>query len=329
VPVTGDFTDDVRVLFAPLVAELPHRLAADLFSQLTGVDLSSCGAQSIIESVATEVGAWREKREDEGRSSPDPDPTGKAEDRGLEVSMDGVMVHVDGAWREAKVATIQVRQREEPGGPEPVLGSSPAKRLACTLGKPRDLARKILKTIREAGWEKLPVWEILGDGAPWIWKLAEKHFPGAPQRLDWYHLREHCFAFANEQYRSEVLAAGWVDGVMDRLLKDDVTAALNSIRALDPRTRAARKAKNGLLGYLETNRVRIAYQEAWTSGLAISSAAVEGGGCKHLVQSRFKRAGMRWTTAGFLAVLEIRLARLNQDLDPFWAERLPSRGVAS
>ena len=75
---------------------------------------------------------------------------------------------------------------------------------------------------------------------------------------------------------------------MDRLLKDDVAAALNSIRALDPRTRAARKAKNGLLGYLETNRVRIAYQEAWTSGLAISSAAVEGGGCKHLVQSRFK-----------------------------------------
>jgi len=36
VPEVGDFTDDVRALYAPVVAELPHRVATDLFYQCTG-----------------------------------------------------------------------------------------------------------------------------------------------------------------------------------------------------------------------------------------------------------------------------------------------------
>src|ERR1019366_7111006 len=35
---------------------------------------------------------------------------------------------------------------------------------------------------------------VLGDGAPWIWNLADKHFPGATQIVDLYHAREHCHA---------------------------------------------------------------------------------------------------------------------------------------
>jgi hypothetical protein len=79
-----------------------------------------------------------------------------------------------------------------------------------------------------------------------------------------------------------------------------------------------------LIGYIETNRTRIRYQEPWHSGLAVGSGSVEGA-CKHIVQARFKRAGMRWTTRGFLHVLELRLARLNGTLQAFWA----SRGLAS
>ena len=45
---------------------------------------------------------------------------------------------------------------------------------------------------------------------------------------------------------------------------------------------------------------------------------------KHLVQSRFKRAGMRWKTPGFLSVVELRVARLNGTDGEFWA----SRGLA-
>lgn len=32
---------------------------------------------------------------------------------------------------------------------------------------------------------------VLGDGAPWIWGIAEEHFSGALQIVDLYHAREH------------------------------------------------------------------------------------------------------------------------------------------
>jgi hypothetical protein len=54
VPEVGNFTDDVRALYAPVVAELPHGVATDLFYQCMGVALSSRGAQGIIDSTAAE-----------------------------------------------------------------------------------------------------------------------------------------------------------------------------------------------------------------------------------------------------------------------------------
>jgi hypothetical protein len=53
---------------------------------------------------------------------------------------------------------------------------------------------------------------------------------------------------------------------------------------------------------------------------AMMSDAVEGA-CKHVIQSRFKRAGMRWKPPGFLHVLALRLARLNGSFQAFWGSR--------
>ena len=55
VPELGDFTDDVRALYAPIVAALPHRVANDLCQRCTGVALSSRGAQRIIDSTAQDL----------------------------------------------------------------------------------------------------------------------------------------------------------------------------------------------------------------------------------------------------------------------------------
>jgi hypothetical protein len=74
------------------------------------------------------------------------------------------------------------------------------------------------------------------------------------------------------------------------------------------------------LGYLENHRHRICYKVPWYQGLAVGSGAVEGA-CKHVMQARFKRAGMRWKRPGFLPVLALRLAWVNETLDAFWASR--------
>jgi hypothetical protein len=97
--------------------------------------------------------------------------------RRVEVAMVGVMAHIDGRWQEAKVATILVRRLEGPAE-EPSLSAVLARRYVGVLGSAEDLVARITQAIREAGWERISIVEILSDGAAWIWNVAEVHFPG-------------------------------------------------------------------------------------------------------------------------------------------------------
>jgi hypothetical protein len=186
------------------------------------------------------------------------------------------------------------------------------------LGSAEALVASIKRTIRDAGWEQIPVAEILGDGAPWIWNVADAHFPGVRQTLDYYHLSEHLYAFATLQFlHAPGQAKVWVEQKLAALLTDRVGDVLGALKRMRPRQPAIREALRQLLGYVESNRHRLRYQEPWHSGLAVGSGSVEGA-CKHVIQARFKRAGMRWKRTGFLNVLELRLARLNATLQEFW-----------
>jgi Uncharacterised protein family (UPF0236) len=325
VPEVGDFTDDVRYLYAPVAAELPHRVANDLFARCTGVSLSSCGAQGIIDHTAEDLRTWqaaRETREAEAVGEALASGDGVAELR-VEIAMDGVTAHIDGRWQQPKVATILVR-RLEAQAEEPILGAVLARRYVSVLGSAEDLAARIKQVLREASWEHIPIGEILGDGASWIWNVADAHFPGVRQTLDYYHLSEHLYAFAHLLYPNNPAGAkAWVEEKTGALLTDRVGEVLRALKRMRPWERALCDALAQLIGYVEHNRTRIRYQEPWHSGLAVGSGAVEGA-CKHVIQSRFKRAGMRWKQPGFLTVLTLRIARLNGDFQDFWA----SRGLA-
>lgn len=322
VPEAGNFTDDVRGLYTPLVAELPHRVANDLFQRCTGVALSSRGAQGLIDSTAQDLQRWQATREtQEAAAVADALLSGDgAADLRVEVAMDGVMAPIDGRWQEAKVATILVRRLEAPAA-EPTLGAVLARRYVGILGSAEELAARIAQGIREAGWERIPMGEMLGDGAPWIWTVADAHLPGVRQTLDDYHLSEHLHAFATLQYpHNPAGAKAWVEQKLGALLTDRVGAVLSALKRMRPWKKTTRKALAQLIGYVVRNRTRIRYREPWHSGLAVGSGAVEGA-CKHIIQHRFKRAGMRWKRPGFLNVLALRLARLNGTFQAFWANR--------
>jgi hypothetical protein len=322
VPEAGNFTDDVRVRSAPLVAELPQRVANDLFQRCTGVALRSRGAQGLIDRTAQDLQRWQATREtQEATAVADALLSGDgAANLRVEVAMDGVMAHIDGRWQEAKVATILVRRLEPPAA-EPTLGAVLARRYVGILGSAEELAARIAQGIREAGWERIPMGEMLGDGAPWIWTVADAHFPGVRQTLDYDHLSEHLHAFATLQVPHNPAGAKvWVEQQRGALLTDRVGAVLSALKRMRPWKKTIRKALAQLIGYVERNRTRIRDREPWHSGLAVGSGAVEGA-CKHSIQQRFKRAGLRWKRPGFLNVLALRLARLNGTFQAFWAHR--------
>jgi hypothetical protein len=318
----GDFTDDVRALYAPVVAELPHRVANDLFQRCTGVVLSSRGAQSIIDSTAQDLQRWQaacETHEAAALADALVSADGAADLR-VEIAMDGVMAHIDGRWQEAKVATILVR-RLEVQAEKPTLGTVLARRYIGILGAAEELAARITQVNREAGWERLPIGEILGDGASWIWKVADAHFPGVRQTLDYYHLSEHFYGFATLLYANDPAGAkAWVEQKMGALITDRVGEVLRGLKRMRPWKTVVCDALAQLIGYVERNRTRIRYQEPWHRGLAVGSGAVEAA-YKQVIQSRFKRADMRWKQPGFLNVLALRIARLNATFQAFWASR--------
>jgi hypothetical protein len=167
VPERGEFTGDGRRLYTPWVAELPHRVGNDRLRRVTGLELSSCGAQGIIDSRAADHAQWRtdtDARAD--ATAAEPWETGEdAHALHLEMAMDGVKAHIDGRRQEPKVATSLVRR--PPVAPqEPTCGTVAARRYRCILGSAEASVTRIKAMIRDAGWARRPVAEVLGDGAP-------------------------------------------------------------------------------------------------------------------------------------------------------------------
>ena len=56
---------------------------------------------------------------------------------------------------------------------------------------------------------------IVADGAVWIWNLAGDRFPGARQRVDFYHVSQHLWAVAHTLHPDDAAAArAWVEPLL-------------------------------------------------------------------------------------------------------------------
>ena len=54
-----------------------------------------------------------------------------------------------------------------------------------------DFGRRLYALALEGGLPRARQVVALGDGAPWIWRLVEEHFPGAVQIVDVWHAQQH------------------------------------------------------------------------------------------------------------------------------------------
>ena len=53
------------------------------------------------------------------------------------------------------------------------------------------------------GWSRAEKKVVIGDGAEWIWNIADQHFPGAIQIVDLYHARQHLWELARKLYPNQ------------------------------------------------------------------------------------------------------------------------------
>ena len=105
-------------------------------------------------------------------------------------------------------------------------------------------------------------------------------------------------------------------------LREPIDAILDALRVHSPKDDEARKC----IDYVEDNRARMRYPLFQAAGLCTSTGVVEAG-CKVVIGTRCKRAGMHWTVSGANAIIALRSCKLSGRFEEFW-ERRAQRRVA-
>jgi hypothetical protein len=169
---------------------------------------------------------------------------------------------------------------------------------------------------RRRGAEHIRQLVVLGDGAPWIWKLATTRFPEATQIVDLYHAREHLHDLADHLAFIVADPAAWLAERLADLDAGDITAIIHAARVY-PLVDTKAKDLNTKIGYFQTNATRMRYAHFRDLGMFVGSGTVEAG-CKSVIGARMKQSGMRWTVRGADAISHLRCQDASDRWDQIW-----------
>jgi len=230
--------------------------------------------------------------------------------------------------REVKLCTVwSAEGRDAEGIPMRDVGSisySAAIESAATRDidtAPSPFAQRVRREACRRGFDHAARQVVLGDGALWIWNLADEYFPQAIQIVDRFHVKQHLSDVAKAIYGAgSDLAQHWARQRYDQLDAGDIDAILTCLKLHSTHCEVARKC----IDYLDNNRSRMRYPEFRAQGLCTSTGVVEAG-CKVAIGTRLKRAGMHWTLAGANAIIALRCCKLSRRFADFWEVRAEGR----
>jgi hypothetical protein len=181
---------------------------------------------------------------------------------------------------------------------------------------PRIYAEAVRRGLKRAGRVV-----VVGDGAPWIWNLADEQFHDAIQIIDLYHARQHLIELAKSVYgQAATKAADWAAGRSQQLDEGNIEAVLTALRRLRPGDEAAQKTVRSALHYFQSNASRMRYANFRSQSLFVGSGVVEAG-CKTVIGHRLKQSGMQWTVRGANDIIALRCLQLSGRWEEFWEAR--------
>jgi len=241
-----------------------------------------------------------------------------------EVQIDAGKVNTPDGWRDVKVAVFGCRERGDPASSEDYdQRDLPAPEVRSVIAEVEEAQAFGERGAAEA--ERLGVsaegLTVLGDGAEWIWNLADREFPGAGQLLDVWHGCERLADAGRAALGEGGDVAGWLDGARRRMVADGycgVCAVLAELGA-DPE-QAARLGGVGaeVLNYFSGQQGRMNYAARLRRGQAIGSGLVEGT-IKQRVNVRLKRTGARWLPGHVGPFVELLALADTPEWAEFWA----------
>jgi hypothetical protein len=317
-------------------AEVPFGKAAALLADLAGIAVS---AKTIERSAEASGAAARAATGTEAaglrartiRSLPPPEPVPDM----LYVEVDGTGVPMrpsqtegrqgkagDGSarTREIKLARFfTVSQTDSDGNPVTDPGSSS---YAATFDGKDALAELVEAEYLRRGGDHFRQVVAIGDGAAWIWTMAEKLYPHATRITDIWHAREHLHDLASHLAFITPDPAQWLEARSAELDAGNIEAIISAARQY-PLTGIKAAELDTKAGYFEHNAHRMRYQHFRELGMFIGSGHIEAG-CKAIVVQRAKQAGMHWSTSGAADIIALRTQHASGRWDELWTAQTPS-----
>lgn len=337
----------VQRLVSYFSARLTHEEVAQTLQRVLPLHLSARQVGNILQPVGE---AFEQEEEHqmhqlmERAATKDTSEVERQEEHGepikrLYVEMDGVMARLrrgsvpmesqeqarpGDVYREVKVGAVFVGEAGHERSelvPGVFVDSAGPTRYVARRTTAEDFASRIYALAQAAGVHRASEVVILGDGAKWIWGIAEEQFAGAVQIVDEYHAREHLWNVAHAAFPAQTAEReAWAKKVSDLLAHgqvEEVIAAIEQLPPLNPEPGKTRSLLDIEADYFRTNAQRMRYLAFRAKGMHVGSGIAEAG-CKTVVSTRAKRSGMRWTPDGLDAILAVRTAVLNQDFDQTW-----------
>jgi hypothetical protein len=145
---------------------------------------------------------------------------------------------------------------------------------------------------------------VIGDGAVWIWRLADDRWPQARQRLDFYHAVQHLAAVGRALFgEDQEKLKAWLKPLVQQLKHQSSLKVIRQLEevltALPSGAAAQTVAKE--VQYFHEHQERMDYRAGRRAGEPIGSGPVEAT-CRQ-TQCRFKRPGQFWSRAGDEALM--------------------------
>ena len=174
-----------------------------------------------------------------------------------------------------------------------------------------EFGKRIYLEAWKRGWSRAGKKVVMGDGAEWIWNVADQYFPRATQIVDLYHARQHLWELARKLYPNDESAQNrWIMVHQDLLDNCKIKKLLSSFRAIETSSAELAEKLRTEAEYFRRNARRMRYPKFRRQHLFIGTGVVEAG-CKTLIGSRLKQSGMFWSVRGANAILALRCCLFN------------------
>lgn len=242
-------------------------------------------------------------------------PVVKAETEGRQGKTEGQPAHT----REVKLGCVFTQTGTDKEG-RPVRDEDSTTYTGAIETADR-FGRRIYREALDRGWDRAKTKVVLGDGALWIWNIADEHFPGAIQIVDLYHARQHLWELAAKLFPSdEKRRKAWASRLEKKLDAGQVESLVKTLRTLStPSTVLAELIENEA-DFFERNAERMRYARFRAQKRFVGSGVIEAG-CKTVIGRRLKMSGMFWTLRGANSIIALRCNRVSGKFADYWESR--------